>query len=112
MLARIPGPVFCNAAGGCDEVFSYPMLRDLPRGEDAFTDIAAHHTDRAHLSCGGRSASISGSYFPTLRLSPAEGRLFDPAVDEPIGGHPVAVLGHDYRGFHLTGAESSGTSSW
>ena len=24
-----PGPAFCNDAGGCDEVFSHPMYRDL-----------------------------------------------------------------------------------
>ena len=104
-----PGPAFCNDAGGCDEVFSYPMYRDLQRKQDAFTDIAAHHTDRAHLSYGGRSASVwascvSGSYFPTLGLSPAAGRLFGPEVDEPIGGHPFAVLGHDYWVSDLAGA--------
>ena len=104
-----PGPVFCNDAGGCDEVFSYPMYRDLQREQDAFTDIAAHQTDRAHLSYGGLSASVwascvSGSYFPTLRLRPAAGRLFGREVDDPIGGHPVAVLGHDFWVSDLAGA--------
>ena len=104
-----PGPAFCNDAGGCDEVFSYPMYRDLQRGQNAFTDIAAHHTDRAHLSYGGRSASVwaacvSGSYFSTLGLSPAAGRLFDREVDETIGGHPAAVLDHDFWVSDLAGA--------
>ena len=104
-----PGSVFCNDAGGCDEVFSYPMYRDLQREQNAFTDIAAHQTDRAHLSYGGLTASVwascvSGSYFPTLRLSPAAGRLFGREVDEPIGGHPVAVLGHDFWVSDLAGA--------
>ena len=103
-----PGPAFCNDAGGCDEVFSYPMYRDLQREQDAFTDVAAHHTDRAHLSYGGRSASVwascvSGSYFPTLGLSPAAGRLFGPDDDEPIGGRPIAVLAHDFRVADLAG---------
>ncbi len=96
-----PGSVYCTEAGGCDEVFSYPMYRDLQREQNAFTDIAAHHPARAHVSYGGRSASVwascaSGSYFPTLRLSPAAGRLFGHEVDEPIGVHPIAVLGHDF----------------
>ena len=26
-----PGSQSCNQAGGCDEVFSYPMFRDLER---------------------------------------------------------------------------------
>ena len=103
-----PGPAFCNDAGGCDEVFSYPMYRDLQREQDAFTDVAAHHTDRAHLSYGGRSANVwascvSGSYFPTLRLSPAAGRLFGPEDDEPIAGRPIAVLAHDFRVSDLAG---------
>ena len=39
---------------------------------------------------------VSGSYFPTLRLVPAAGRLFGPEIDEPVGGHPVAVLGYEF----------------
>ena len=104
-----PGPAFCNDAGGCDEVFSYPMYRDLQREQNAFTDIAAHQTDRAHLSYGGRSASVwatcaSGSFFPTLGLSPAAGRLCGREVDEPTGGHPIAVLAHDFWVSELAGA--------
>src|ERR1017187_2751481 len=41
-----PGPKSgsnsCNDAGDCDEVFSYPMFRDLEREQTAFTGIAAH----------------------------------------------------------------------
>ena len=30
-----PGSTSCGNAGGCDEVFSYPMFRDLEAGTDA-----------------------------------------------------------------------------
>src|ERR1051326_4662780 len=37
-----PGFASCGTVGGCDEVFSYPMFRDLERGQRSFTGIAAH----------------------------------------------------------------------
>src|ERR1700709_1325865 len=41
-----PGPQngsnSCNQAGGCDEVFSYPMFRDLEKAPSAFSGIAGH----------------------------------------------------------------------
>ena len=100
----------CDGAGGCDEVFSYPMFRDLQREQTVFTDIAAHRGFRANVTYyEGPAVSIqglqvSGSYFPTLGLVPAVGRLFGPEVDAPIGGHPVVVLGNDFWQSTLGGA--------
>src|SRR5215217_3206385 len=37
-----PGSNSCSQAGGCDEVFSYPMFRDLEREQKVFTGVAAH----------------------------------------------------------------------
>ena len=96
-----PGSRSCGAAGGCDEVFSYPMFRDLQREQTVFTDIAAHRGFRVNAVWRGRAmslrgAQVSGSYFPTLGLAPAAGRLFGPEVDEAVGGHPVVVLTHDF----------------
>ncbi|MDX1384789.1 MAG: ADOP family duplicated permease, partial [Thermoanaerobaculia bacterium] len=39
---------------------------------------------------------VSGSYFPTLGLVPALGRLLDESDDRVIGEARVAVLSHDY----------------
>ena len=39
---------------------------------------------------------VSGSYFPSLGLQPALGRLLDPDDDRTIGGHAVVVLSHGY----------------
>ena len=96
-----PGPCLRDNAGECDEVFSYPMFRDLQREQTVFTDIAAHKGLRANVTFRGRTVSaqgtlVSGSYFPVLGLPPAAGRLFGPDVDESIGGHPVVVLSHDF----------------
>ena len=100
-----PGPKggssSCDGSGGCDEVFSYPMFRDLRREQTVFTDIAAHRGFGASVTYRGQTVSlqgtqVSGSYFPTLGLVPALGRLFGPEVDAPVGGHPVVVLGHEF----------------
>ena len=105
-----PGADFCNGAGGCDEVFSYPMFRDLQREQTVFTDVAAHRGFIFSIAWRGRSLDVvqgmqvSGSYFPALGLVPALGRLFGPEIDEPIGGHPVAVLSHEFWQDELGGA--------
>ena len=97
-----PGTTSCNGAGGCDEVFSYPMFRDLQQEQTVFTDIVAHRGFGASVAWRGRTfgtvqgMGVSGSYFPTLGSVPALGRLFGPEVDEPISGHPVAVLSHAF----------------
>ena len=98
----------CDGAGGCDEVFSYPMFRDLQREQTIFTDIVAHRGFGANATYRGQTVSIqgmqvSGSYFPTLGLVPAVGRLFGPEVDASIGGHPVVVLSHEFWQSNLGG---------
>ena len=105
-----PGSDNCSGQGGCDEVFSYPMFRDLRREQTVFTDIVAHRGLGASVAHQGRTPDIvqgmqvSGSYFPTLDLVPALGRLFGPEVDAPVGGHPVAVLSHEFWQTRLGGA--------
>ena len=105
-----PGSTGCTGQGGCDEVFSYLMFRDLQREQTVFTDIVAHRGFGASVAHQGRTPDIvqgmqvSGSYFPTLDLVPALGRLFGPEVDAPIGGHPVAVLSHEFWQSRLGGA--------
>ena len=103
-----PGSTTVGPAGGYDEIFSYPMFRDLQRGQDVFTDIAAHRDFGVHVGYGGRTIEgrgllVSGSYFPVLGLAPAAGRLPGPEVDAPIGGHPIAVLGHAFWQAELGG---------
>ena len=95
-----PGGTSCNNAGGCDEVFSYPMFRDLERLQTSFTGVAAHRTFGANLAYRGETMAgegmfVSGSYFGVLGLTPAVGRFLG-ADDDRAGSSPVAVLSHDY----------------
>ncbi|MBL8136029.1 MAG: ABC transporter permease [Acidobacteria bacterium] len=96
-----PGSTQCSQAGPCTEVFSYPMFRDLERLQTSFTGVAGHKQFGANVAARGDTRSmdgelVSGSYFPTLGLQPAVGRLLTPADDTTPGAHPVAVISHGY----------------
>ena len=96
-----PGSNSCSQAGGCDEVFSYPMFRDLERVQDSFTGLAAHRNFGGSVGYQGTSLSadgllVSGSYFPVLGITPALGRLLTPEDDKTVGSHFVVVISHDY----------------
>ena len=96
-----PGSNSCGNAGGCEEVFSYPMFRDLERLQTSFTGIAAHRQLGASVGYQGTTLSaegllVSGSYFPVLGLNPALGRLLTPDDDQTVGAHFVVVLSYDY----------------
>jgi predicted permease len=99
-----PGPQngqnSCNSAGGCDEVFSYPMFRDLERANTAFSGIAGHFLFGVNVAMPGQTAVngrglfVSGSYFPLLGVRATLGRLLTPNDDQSIGGHYVTVLSY------------------
>lgn len=96
-----PGSQSCNQAGDCDVVLSYPMYRDLEKGQTVFTGLAAHRAFGANIAArkqtlNGSGMYVSGSYFPVLGVQPAMGRLLGPADDEAIGTGFVAVLSHRY----------------
>lgn len=96
-----PGSQSCNQAGNCDEVFTYPMFRDLEREQKVFTSIAAHRLFGANLAYRGETMNgegvlVSGSYFPVLGIQPAAGRLLSPQDDQKVGESAVVVLSHSY----------------
>ena len=98
-----PGPKngssSCGQAGPCDDVFSYPMFRDLQKANvPALTGIAGHRDFSANVSYERRALSrrgylVSGSYFPLLQVRPALGRLLSPIDDDAAAG-PAVVLAH------------------
>ena len=98
-----PGPkdgsTWCGQAGPCEDVFSYPMLRDLQKAKmPAFAAIVGHHEFGANVSYERAAFSrdglmVSGNYFPTLLVRPAMGRLLSPADDDPSAA-PTVVLSH------------------
>src|SRR6185436_8164646 len=86
-----PGPKngsqSCGQAGSCEDVFSYPMFRDLQKSQPkTFTALIAHRDFGANISYEKQATSaqgllVSGSYFSTLGVQPTLGRLLTPADD-------------------------------
>ena len=101
-----PGSQSCGQAGDCDDVFSYSMFRDLERTQTVLSGLAAHVEFGANLSyrdapMSGQGVYVSGSYFPTLGLRPALGRLLTPNDDASVGTNFVTVLSFDYWQSHF-----------
>ena len=106
-----PGSQSCGMAGGCDQVFSYKMFRDLEAKPGPFTGVAAHVIVGTNVAYKGQTLStsgelVSGTYFPVLGVQPALGRLFNVNDDGVIGGNTVAVLSYGFWQLHL-GADPS-----
>jgi len=96
-----PGSTSCDQTGDCDYTFSYPMFRDLERVQPVFSGLAAHRLFSVNVVARGQTLStegsqVSGSYFATLGVTPAIGRVFTAADDGAPGAHPVAVLSHGF----------------
>lgn len=96
-----PGSAACGRAGGCDDVFSYPMFRDLERSHTVFSGLAASAPFRASVVYRDRPVTgdgiyVSGAYFSTLGVMPARGRLLNTADDQGIGANREAVLSYSY----------------
>ena len=94
-----PGGASNEAAGSIDQVFSYPMFRDLERLQEPFVGIAAHRTIVANVAVEGQTTSaramlVSGSYFSLLGVVPAAGRLLGPQDDN--GSADTAMLSYSY----------------
>jgi predicted permease len=95
-----PGNQSCNQAGDCDVVFSYQMFKDLESKNSVLSGLAAHFTFGVNVAYDnqpmtGQATYVSGSYFPTLGLTPAAGRLFTPADDQGLGASYLAVLAYN-----------------
>ncbi|MDT8369063.1 MAG: ABC transporter permease [Longimicrobiales bacterium] len=106
-----PGSQSCGGEGSCDEVFSYPMLKDLQAGETGFSSIAGHVSFGASVATGeetvaGTGAYVTGSYFGTLGVRPALGRLLDEGDEGEPGENFVVVLSHDFWVGRLAGDPS------
>ena len=112
-----PGSQSCDQQGGCDDVFSYPMFRDLERDQSVFTGLAAHRLTSANFAFGGQTINgdvmlVSGSYFPVLELQPALGRLLGPGDDRALGESPVVVLTHPFWTTHFAPIPPCSTRRW
>ena len=91
----------CNEAGDCDQVLSYPMFRDLEAAHPGFSGVVGHRSFGVNVAyhqqtLSGDGVLVSGSYFSTLGLNPALGRLIGRDDDRVIGEGDVAVLSYRY----------------
>src|SRR5688500_4910820 len=74
-----PGSQSCNQAGPCEDVFSYPMYRDLEQKQTVFVGVAAHRLFGVNLAfrkhtLNASGVLVSGADFPKLGIQPAAGR--------------------------------------
>ena len=96
-----PGSQFNGVAGDSDEIFSYPMFRELEKEQNVFTNIAAHRHIDVTITAHGvgtkeQGMLVSGGYFPALRLIPAIGRLLNHEDDKVTGEAHAVVLSYAY----------------
>jgi predicted permease len=101
----------CNQAGSCQEIWSYPMFKDLEKNSALFTSVAGHVAIGANIAFEGQTLNggamlVSGRYFQTLGLQPHLGRFIGPSDDETPGAHPVVVLSYSFWATRL-GADRS-----
>jgi putative ABC transport system permease protein len=83
-----------------DGAFTNPLWENLSARQDVFSSIGAWGTRPFNLARGGaiqeaKGIWVSGSYFGTLEIAPAAGRLIGSA-DDYRGCPGVAVLSHAF----------------
>lgn len=88
---------------------SHPMYEDFRDRGPLLEGVLGYFTTSIHATVGNEperttATLVTGTYFPVLGLQPAHGRLLAPTDDETPGGHPVAVLSHDYWQARFGGA--------
>lgn len=94
---------------GSYNLMSYPICRDLQRRSDIFAGVLCRALTTVTLSTGGEpnpaaAEIVSGSYFSTLGVGPALGRVLTESDDGAPGASPAVVLAYDFWRTHLDGA--------
>jgi predicted permease len=79
--------------------FGYPWFQEISRRNDVFENVAARYTARVNLTAGGETDDayveiVSGTYFETLGVRPAAGRLLNAADDGAEGASAVCVVSY------------------
>jgi len=81
--------------------FPFPDFQDIRSQSDGFSDVVGYTLSLAGLESGGKVepviySYVSASFFQTLGLKPAVGRLIYGTETEKRGTENVVVLGYDY----------------
>jgi predicted permease len=97
-----PGPFSGATHSNHDELtpISHPMFEGI-RDSGVFDGVLAFQTAGVHISAGDApeqvsACLVSGTFFETLGVEPAQGRLFTREDDVRPGGHPLVVLSHGF----------------
>ena len=103
VLLSGPGPNMgtFESSSSVVEPFSHPMFVDFRDRNAVFSDVAARYPLRLDVADrGGTETSagslVSGTYFQTLGVGAALGRVLSPQDDATPGAHPVVVISHGY----------------
>jgi predicted permease len=100
-LVVLDGPGAFRGRTFNQSTFSYPMYRDIRDQNTVFDGVLARFPAPLTLLAGGQSERVNaelvtGNYFDVLGVRAHLGRTFTPADDVSPGGHPVAVLSHNF----------------
>jgi predicted permease len=81
--------------------FSHPMFLDFRDRNPVFSDVAALYPMALDVADRGGTETapgslVSGTYFRTLGVGAALGRVLVPQDDVTPGAHPVVVISHGY----------------
>jgi putative ABC transport system permease protein len=99
VLLTMKGRHYGSNWGG--NAISHPMFRDFRDHNEAFSDMFCRFPTSASLSFGQQSERVSvelvsGTYFSTLSVVPAMGRILTPEDDVVPSGHPFVVLNYNF----------------
>jgi predicted permease len=100
-LVLLDGPGANMGARFGEQVFSYPMYRDLRDKNEVFSGVIARHGVPLSLEHKGqteraRGELVSGNFFEVLGVKAARGHMLSATDDVTPGGHAVVVLGHGF----------------
>ncbi len=99
VLLTMRGRHYGSNWGG--NAISHPMFRDFRDHNEVFSDMFCRFPNSASLSFGQQSERVSvelvsGTYFSTLGVVPALGRILTPEDDVVPSGHPFVVLNYNF----------------
>ncbi|MGH9455614.1 MAG: ABC transporter permease, partial [Terriglobia bacterium] len=88
------------------DLYSYSFYRELRQKNQVFSSVSAMLSlmfGKMHGAVGGSAnlepmdvQLVSGAYFSMLGVKPIVGRAFTGTVDEPAGGHPIAMISYSW----------------
>ncbi|HEY3742654.1 MAG TPA: ABC transporter permease, partial [Bryobacteraceae bacterium] len=101
-LEIAPNEYCCQGSGSTRRPhFTYAQWEEIRRDQRAFSNIFAFASARFNLSDRGEARwaeglYVSGSFFETLAVAPALGRMLNEDDDKPGCGSPVAVISYPF----------------